>query len=83
MSDFQEGSKLHLECAINALGYSSFLKGIPMSEENMDIAKTIGQEIYETSRKNIRIKFRGPRLSSSYHTLKKDAVSFDVYFWER
>ena len=54
-----------------------------MSEENMDIAKTIGQEIYETSRKNIRIKFRGPRLSSSYHTLKKDAVSFDVYLWER
>ena len=36
--------------------YSSFLKGVPLSEENMEKAKALGETVFRTSRKNIRIR---------------------------
>lgn len=63
--------------------YSSFLKSVPLTEENMELAKMAGETIFGTPRKNIRIKFRGPRPTNTNHTLKKYAVAFDVYLWER
>jgi hypothetical protein len=63
--------------------YSSFLKGVPLSEENMEHAKKVGEAIFGTPRKNIRIKFRGPRPTATNHTIKKYAVAFDAYLWER
>jgi|TARA_Y100000034_G_scaffold75757_1_gene90945 hypothetical protein len=63
--------------------YSSFLKGVPLSEKNMEKAKALGETVFRTSRKNIRIKFRGPRPTNTNHTLKEYAVAFDAYLWER
>ena len=36
--------------------YSSFLKSVPLTEENMELAKMAGETIFGTPRKNIRIK---------------------------
>ncbi len=63
--------------------YSSFLKSVPLTEENMELAKMAGETIFGTPRKNIRIKFRGPRPTNTNHTLKEYAVAFDAYLWER
>ena len=63
--------------------YSSFLKGVPLSEENMENAKSLGESVFGTPRKNIRIKYRGPRPTNTNHTLKEYALAFDAYFWTR
>ena len=63
--------------------YSSFLKGVPLSEENMENAKSLGESVFGTPRKNIRIKYRGPRPTNTNHTLKEHASAFDAYFWTR
>ena len=67
----------------SARGYTSTLKGVPMSEENLELCKTFASDIHECSRKDIRVKYRGPRISNSHHTLKEEAHSFDVYYWKR
>ena len=67
----------------SARGYTSTLKGVPMSEENLELCRTFASDVHECPRSDIRVMFRGPRTSSSYHTLKKDAHSFDVYCWKR
>ena len=63
--------------------YTSFVKGVPLSEESLESAKILGEKMFRTSRKNIRIKYRGPRPFGTNHTLKKHASAFDAYFWTR
>ena len=75
-----EDLKHHFEIAG---GFSSTLKGVPLSEENLELCRTFASDIHECPRSDIRIKYRGPRTGSWYHTLKKDAHSFDVYYWKR
>ena len=75
-----EDLKHHFEIA---RGFSSTLKGVPLSEENLELCRTFASYIHECPRSDIRIKYRGPRTGSWYHTLKKDAHSFDVYYWKR
>ena len=66
-----------------ATGFESTLKGVRMSEENLELCKTFASDIHECPRSDIRIKYRGPRISNSHHTLKEEAHSFDVYYWKR
>ena len=60
-------------------GYESTLKGVPMSEENLELCRTFVSDVHECPRKDVRVMFRGPRTSTAYATMKKDAHSFDVY----
>ena len=66
----------HFEIAI---GFESTVKGVPMSEENLELCRTFVSDVHECSRQDVRVMYRGPRTSSAYVTLKKDAHSFDVY----
>ena len=66
----------HFEIAI---GFESTVKGVPMSEENLELCRTFVSDVHSCPRKDVRVMFRGPRTSSAYVTLKKDAHSFDVY----
>ena len=66
-----------------ATGFESTLKGVPKSEENLELCRQFISDAHQCPRSDVRVKFRGPRTSSSYHTLKKDAHSFDVYCWKR
>ena len=63
----------------NAIGYESTVKGVPMSEENLELCRTFESDIHDCPRQDVRVMYRGPRTSYSYATLKKDAHSFDVY----
>ena len=64
-------------------GFTSTLKGVPLSEENLELCRTFASDVHECPRSDIRIKYRGPRISNSHHTLKDEAHSFDVYYWKR
>ncbi len=64
---------------MNSKGYSSIMRGIPVSEENLDSARSHLVKVYEIPRSKTYVMYRGPRTSSAYITLKKDAHSFDVY----
>ena len=66
----------HFEIAI---GFESTVKGVPISEENLELCRTFVSDVHSCPRKDVRVMFRGPRTSSAYVTLKKDAHSFDVY----
>ena len=68
--------KHHFEIAI---GFESTLKGVPMSEENLELCRTFTSDVHECPRQDVRVMFRGPRTGYSHTTLKKDAHSFDVY----
>ena len=71
-----EDLKHHFEIAI---GYNSTVKGVPVSEENLELCRTFVSDIHGCARQDVRVMYRGPRTSSAYVTLKKDAHSFDVY----
>ena len=66
----------HFEIAI---GFESTVKGVPMSEENLELCRTFVTDVHSCSRKDVRVMFRGPRTSTANATMKKDAHSFDVY----
>ena len=68
--------KHHFEIAI---GFESTLKGVPMSEENLELCRTFVSDIHDCPRKDVRVMYRGPRTSYAHATLRKDARSFDVY----
>ena len=76
----REDLKHHFEIA---RGFESTLKGVPLSEENLELCKEFASDIHQCPRSDIRIKYRGPRISNSHHTLKEEAHSFDVYYWKR
>jgi len=63
----------------NAIGYESTVKGVPMSEENLELCRTFVSDVHSCPRKDVRVMFRGPRTGYAHATLKKDAHSFDVY----
>ena len=75
-----EDLKHHFEIAI---GFQSTLKGVPLSEENLELCKEFASDIHQCPRSDIRIKYIGTRISNSSHTLRKEAHSFDVYYWKR
>ena len=66
----------HFEIAI---GFESTVKGVPMSEENLELCRTFVSDVHSCPRKDVRVMFRGPRTSTAYATMKKDAHSSDVY----
>ena len=66
-----------------AIGFESTVKGVPMSEENLELCKRFVTDIHDCPRQDVRVVYRGPRTSYSYATLKKDAHSFDVYHTPR
>ena len=68
--------KHHFEIAI---GFESTVKGVPMSEENLELCRTFVSDVHSCPRKDVRVMFRGPRTSTANATMKKDALSFDVY----
>ena len=68
--------KHHFEIAI---GFESTVKGVPMSEENLELCREFVSDVHSCSRKDVRVMFRGPRTSTTNATMKKDAHSFDVY----
>ena len=63
----------------NAIGYESTVKGVPMSEENLELCKKFVTDIHACPRQDVRVMYRGPRTSTGNGTLRKDALSFDVY----
>jgi hypothetical protein len=69
--------------AQRATGFNSTVKGVPMSEENLELCKTFVSDIHECPRQDVRVMFRGPRTSTAYATLRKDARTFDVYYRRR
>ena len=66
----------HYERAIN---FESTVKGVPMSEENLELCRKFVTDIHDCPRQDVRVMYRGPRTGYAYTTLKKDAHSFDVY----
>ena len=67
----------------NAIGYESTVKGVPMSEENLELCRTFVSDIHDCPRKDVRVMYRGPRTGTSYATLRKDAQTFSVYHTPR
>ena len=67
----------------NAIGFESTVKGVPVSEENLELCKTFVSDIHECPRQDVRVMYRGPRTSYAHATLRKDARSFDVYHTPR
>ena len=64
-------------------GFESKLQSVPLSEENLELCRQFISDAHQCPRSDIRVKFRGPRISNSSHTLRKEAHSFDVYYWKR
>ena len=69
--------------AQRATGFNSTVKGVPISEENLDLCRTFVSDIHECPRQDVRVMYRGPRTSTGNGTLRKDALSFDVYHTPR
>ena len=69
--------------AQRATGFESTVKGVPVSEENLELCKTFVSDIHECPRQDVRVMYRGPRTSTGNGTLRKDALSFDVYHTPR
>ena len=67
----------------NAIGFESTLKGVPMSEENLELCRTFVSDVHDCPRKDVSVMYRGPRTSTGNATLRKDAHSFDVYHTPR
>ena len=57
-----EDLKHHFEIA---RGFSSTLKGVPMSEENLELCRTFVSDVHSCPRKDVRVMFRGPRTSTA------------------
>ena len=66
-----------------AIGFESTVKGVPMSEENLELCRKFVTDIHDCPRQDVRVMYRGPRTGYAYTTLKKDAHSFDVYHTPR
>ena len=66
-----------------AIDFESTVKGVPMSEENLELCRNFVSDIHGCARKNVRVMYRGPRTSTGNVTLRKDALSFDVYHTPR
>ena len=64
---------------MDSRGYSSVMKGIPVSEENLESARSHLVKIYEIPRSKTYVMYRGPRTGHGNCTLKKDAMWFDIY----
>ena len=64
---------------MDSRGYSSVMKGIPVSEENLESARSYLVKIYEIPRSKTYVMYRGPRTGHGNCTLKKDAMWFDIY----
>ena len=69
--------------AQRATGFESTVKGVPISEENLELCKTFVSDVHECPRQDVRVMYRGPRTSTGNGTLRKDARSFDVYHTPR
>ena len=69
--------------AQRATGFESTVKGVPISEENLELCRTFVSDIHECPRQDVRVMYRGPRTSTGNGTLRKDALSFDVYYTPR
>ena len=69
--------------AQRATGFESTVKGVPISEENLELCKTFVSDVHECPRQDVRVMYRGPRTSTGNGTLRKDALSFDVYHTPR
>ena len=61
-----------------AIGFESTVKGVPMSEENLELCRKFVTDVHDCPRQDVRVMYRGPRTGYAYTTLKKDAHSFDV-----
>ena len=66
-----------------AIDFESTVKGVPMSEENLELCRNFVSDIHGCPRQDVRVMYRGPRTGYAYTTLKKDAHSFDVYHTPR
>ena len=69
--------------AQRATGFNSTVKGVPISEENLELCRTFVSDIHECPRQDVRVMYGGPRTSTGNGTLRKDAHSFDVYHTPR
>ena len=68
-----------LKYRLNSRGFSSIMKGIPVSEENLESARSHLTSVYEIPRRGVYVMYRGPRTGSGNCTLKRDTHSFDIY----
>ena len=62
-----------------ANGYTSVLKGVPYTKSNLGEAKWLVRMFNKCTLSDIRVRYRGKRLSHPKHTLKSEATHFDVY----
>ena len=62
-----------------ASGYTSVLKGVPYNKSNLGEAKWLVRKFNKCTLSDIRVRYRGKRLSHPNHTLKSEATHFDVY----
>ena len=67
----------------NAIGFESTVKGVPVSDENLELCRKFVTDIHNCPRQDVRVMYRGPRTSYAHATLRKDALSFDVYHTPR
>ena len=67
----------------NAIGFESTVKGVPVSDENLELCRKFVTDIHGCPRQDVRVMYRGPRTSYAHATLRKDARSFDVYHTPR
>ena len=66
-----------------AIGFNSTVKGVPVSDENLELCRNFVSDIHGCPRQDVRVMYRGPRTSTGNGTLRKDALSFDVYYTPR
>jgi len=55
----------------NAIGFESTVKGVPMSEENLELCRKFVTDIHDCPRQDVRVMYRGPRTGLGNRTLKK------------
>ena len=81
---YNMNGKEMLEARRRSKGFRSYLKGLVASENNLKAAKYVGRFLFNVGNKDLRVKYRGPRIGTAgRHTLKRDATHFDVYYGPR
>ena len=64
---------------MNSNGYSSIMRGVPMTEENLNTVMNHVTKVHKSNRSDYYVMYRGPRTGHGNCTLKKDAMWFDLY----
>jgi hypothetical protein len=82
--EMENDRKNMLEAMRRSKGFRSYIRGVVVSEDNLKSAKRAGRFLFGCGTKDLRVKYRGPRIGTGgRHTMKRDATHFDMYYGPR